>query len=451
MKIQFRLPPARWLVLGFALGTLAATSAGTFKRIAIDGSFADWTGVPVAATDAEGDALKGFDLRDIYVANDDQYLYLRVVIYPSSTNANYNASHHQFFIDGDNDPSTGRGDLGLGAEMVVEDGNGFSQRYNHWYDGEVTGTGWAQVPQGVSPTFQYEARISRSVRDTQPADVPAGSGNPARDLPVFAQDTISIAAGVSDSSWAREDSIPAFVYEMAPQPLPFTGTETFVGLTTATWLGNDAGIDLGADWLAADYDDTQPGWKGGPGLFGFNAPAGVYPAPINTSLTSGRSTYYLRTHFTWEADLNGVGLLVSNYLSAGAVFYLNGTELKRVRMPDGPVTYATQATGGPAQPGNVELIDLPSSALVVGDNVLQIEVHLAAGAASALVFGASLTASDNFPPRLEDPTQPADRSGDRRPDHDVQLRRAGRHGAVYLPMVQRRRADHRRDQRDAHS
>lgn len=411
MKTQLRLLTAPWLALVLALGTLSVASAGTFKRITIDGSFADWTGVPVAATDAEGDALKGYDLKEIYVANDDQYLYLRVVIYPSSTNANYDASHHQFFIDSDNDPSTGRSDLGLGAEMAVEDGHGFSQRYNNnWSDGDVTGTDWAQAPQGVSPTFQYEARISRSVRDTQPADVPAGSGNPARDLPVFTQDTISIAAAVSDSSWSREDSIPAFVYEMAPKPLPFTGTQTIVGLTTTTWRVNDAGTDLAADWLAADYDDTQAGWKGGPGLFGFNAPAGVYPAPVNTSLTSGRSTYFLRTHFAWDADLNGVGLLVSNYLSAGAVFYLNGTELKRVRMPDGPVTYATAATGGPAQPGTAELIDLPASALVVGGNVLQIEVHPAAGAVSALVFGASLTASDNFPPRLQDPTQPADRA-----------------------------------------
>ncbi len=411
MSTPFRLFTAPWLALGLALGTLSVASAGTFKRITIDGSFADWIGVPVAATDDEGDALKGFDLREIYVANDDQYLYLRVVIYSSSTNASYNTSHHQFFIDSDNDPSTGRRDLGLGTEMAIEDGYAFSQRYGAaWNEGGMTGIDWAQAPRGVSPTFQYEARISRSVRDSQPEDVPASSGNPARDLPVFTQDTISIAHGVSDSTWTREDSIPAFVYEMAPKPLPFTGTRTFVGLTTATWRVNDAGIDLGAGWLAADYDDTQSGWKGGSGLFGFNAPAGVYPAPVNTSLTSGRSTYYLRTRFTWNADLNGVGILVSNYLSAGAVFYLNGAELKRVRMPDGLVAYATRATGGPAQPGAAELLDLPASAMVVGDNVIEIEVHPAAGATSALVFGVSLTASDNFPPRFQDPAQPADRT-----------------------------------------
>jgi len=409
MNTPFRLLTPRWLALALVLITLSVASAGTFKRIAIDGSFADWAGVPVAAADDEGDALAGFDLREIYVANDDLYLYFMVRIYPSSTNANYSQLHHQFFIDSDNDPGTGRGDLGLGAEMVVEDGNGFSQRFNTWNDGGVTGIDWAQATRGVLATFQYEARISRSVRDKQPEDMPSGSGNPARDLPVFTQDAISIACGVSDPSWDREDSIAAFVYEMAPKPLPFTGIQTLVGLTTAAWQINDAGTDLGADWLAADYDDTQAGWTGGPGLFGFNAPTGIYPAPVSTSLASGRSTYYLRTHFAWDADQNGVGLLVSNYLSAGAVFYLNGGELKRVRMPGGLVAYATPATGSPAQPGAAELFDLPAGALLVGDNVLQIEVHPAAGTAASLVFGLSLTAGDNFPPRIEDPSQPADR------------------------------------------
>jgi hypothetical protein len=127
-------------------------------------------------------------------------------------------------------------------------------------------------------------------------------------------------------------------------------------------------------------------------------------------LTSGRSTYYVRTHFTWNHDQNGVGLLVSNFLSAGAVFHLNGAELKRIRMPNGTIGYSTPATGGPAQPGTAELFDLPSGALIVGDNILEVEVHPAAGAGNSLAFGMALIASDNFPPRLEDPTQPADRN-----------------------------------------
>jgi hypothetical protein len=74
------------------------------------------------------------------------------------------------------------------------------------------------------------------------------------------------------------------------------------------------------------------------------------------------------------------------------------------------VSFGTPATGGPAQPGTAELFDLPTGALLVGDNLFQVEVHPTAGAATSLVFGLSLTASDSFPPRIEDPSQPADRT-----------------------------------------
>lgn len=407
MKTSLPMFAAPWLALSLVILANSAVTAGTFKHITIDGSFADWAGVPVAASDDEGDAIEGFDLREIYAANDDQYLYFMVKIYPSSANANYSQFHHHFYIDSDDDPSTGFG----GTEMAIEDDYAFSQRYGvNWSDGMVTGLDPAQAPPGELTSYQYEYRVSRAVRDKQPADVPAGSGNPERDLPVFAQDDISIRWDVLTGNWSAQDAGPSFLYEMASAPPPFAGTELLIDLTSTVWNVNDSGTDLGMDWLAADYDDTQAGWQSGTGLFGFNAPAGIYPAPINTGVSSGKPAYYLRTHFTWNYDLSGVGLLISNYLSAGAVFYLNGSEVIRIRMPFGTVSYNTAATGGPSQPGIAELVDLLAGALVVGDNVLEVEIHPAAGAGNSLVFGLSLTASDSFAPRILDPSQPADRS-----------------------------------------
>ncbi|HSA03702.1 MAG TPA: hypothetical protein P5055_23490, partial [Candidatus Paceibacterota bacterium] len=414
MNTSFRSFALIWLMSCLAFGSPQEASAGTFKHITIDGTFTDWAGVPPAAVDDEGDeipgTLGGFDLREVYVANDDQYVYLRIVIHSSSSNTDYTKYHHHFYIDSDNDPATGHAVYGLGSEMLIEDAGGYSERYGTFNDGEMTGLDWAQAPAGILPAFQYEARFSRSVRDTQPADVPAGSGNPERDLLLLTQDAIAIAFEVEDSNWAVTDAGSAFPYEIAPTPPPFSGTRILVDLTAANWRMNDTGEDLGTDWLAMTYDDSQAGWKEGTGLFGFNAPTGIYPAPVNTVLARDRSTYYFRTHFTWDYDQNGVGLLLSNYLSAGAVFYLNGTELCRVRMPEGPVAYTTSATGAPPQPGAADVFDLPTTALVVGDNILEVEVHPAAGATSSLVFGDSLIASDSFPPRIQDPTQPADRN-----------------------------------------
>src|SRR4030095_13731693 len=111
MSTTSRSLAATLLTLCITLTALCGASAGTFKHITIDGSFADWAGGPVAITDAEGDIiavpLGGFDLREVYVANDDQYLYVLVLIYPSSTNPDYSQQHHHFYIDSENDPGTG--------------------------------------------------------------------------------------------------------------------------------------------------------------------------------------------------------------------------------------------------------------------------------------------------------------------------------------------------------
>ena len=65
---------------------------------------------------------------------------------------------------------------------------------------------------------------------------------------------------------------------------------------------NDSGSDLGEAWRDSDYDDSQPEWRTGSGLFGFSTDPGLYPAPIQTPLEPGRTTYYFRTRFTWTND-----------------------------------------------------------------------------------------------------------------------------------------------------
>src|SRR5262249_28070266 len=74
-----RLP--RRLVDVLLLASFAVTAqAGTFKRISIDGSFSDWAGVPSAYNDAS-ETTAGADFRQVYLANDERYLYIRFTLY----------------------------------------------------------------------------------------------------------------------------------------------------------------------------------------------------------------------------------------------------------------------------------------------------------------------------------------------------------------------------------
>jgi len=178
---------------------------------------------------------------------------------------------------------------------------------------------------------------------------------------------------------------------------------------TSSWQANAAGADLGTGWLDLGYDDTQAGWSAGFGLFGYTPTPGAYPA-INTPLGSGPNTYYFRTHFNWNFLPDNVAFVVTNYLSDGAVYYLNGVELNRVRIPGGTVGYATSASGTNSPVGQNSLFEMASGPLILGDNILEVETHQASASGADMVFGLSLTAAAQYPIVNLDVSQPADRT-----------------------------------------
>ena len=86
----------------------------------------------------------------------------------------------------------------------------------------------------------------------------------------------------------------------------------------------------------------------------------------------------------------------------GAVVYLNGIEIGRLRMPTGAVDFTTQATTTPAVVEPHVLLgpfDVPQGALRSGDNVVAVEVHQNGTASNDIVIGAdiSLAASSSTP------------------------------------------------------
>jgi hypothetical protein len=156
-------------------------------------------------------------------------------------------------------------------------------------------------------------------------------------------------------------------------------------------------------WKQAAYDDAN--WLGqGPGLlFVLESSASVSPRntvmPPLTTVASIPRTYYFRTKFNYSGSTAGTTLTFSNYIDDGAVFYLNGTEVQRIRMPAAPtvITYATTPTGvpctgtiqqGDAQTTCPDVFTIQGSGLVQGENILAVEVHNLTG--TDLVFGTAL-------------------------------------------------------------
>jgi len=180
---------------------------------------------------------------------------------------------------------------------------------------------------------------------------------------------------------------------------------------TNSWDYTTNDLD-GTNWTAPEYDDSQ--WTGsGVALLFTGAPTGVSflntELPINPDTGFPYITYYFRTHFNYTNSLLDVTLQFTNYVDDGAVFYLNGVEIDRVRMPEAPnpIFNSTLATNYPCD-GYATCADLLTIAgdlttnLVQGDNVLAAEVHLDDPQAQTITFGSSLVASlpQSVSPRL---------------------------------------------------
>src|SRR6185369_14995781 len=90
-------------------------------------------------------------------------------------------------------------------------------------------------------------------------------------------------------------------------------------------------------------------------------------------------TYYFRSRFVLTNIVQGGTLAFSGYIDDGAIFYLNGSEIYRLRVPANPVA-TTLATNFPCS-GDADCLDsftIPMGSLTnlaVGENVLAAEVH----------------------------------------------------------------------------
>src|SRR5437016_7338929 len=156
-----------------ALMCNSGVNAGTYKHITVDGNLSDWAGVPVAYTQPV-DTIQSIAYTNIYVANDENYLYIRFAI---STSDDPFTARQNIFIDADNNTATGFGAGGyVGSEMLVQGGAGYQEKGGGFNEGGISGLGWMAAP--AAPAMEFEMRIASNATYAMGA------------TPVFTGDTI---------------------------------------------------------------------------------------------------------------------------------------------------------------------------------------------------------------------------------------------------------------------
>lgn len=193
---------------------------------------------------------------------------------------------------------------------------------------------------------------------------------------------------------ASGESIGLFRLDVPPT------TETLVA-KESTWKFRDTGTDPGPDWMTTTYDDSSWGSGGGP--------LGYTDSWINTTISYGPDsgdkyiTSYFRHTFSVTDPGQISGIRLNMMADDGALIYLNGNEVARVRLPEGTITpgqLTTSSIGGTEE--NVyEVIELTGFPLLAGDNLLAVEVHQQASTSSDLSFDMEVLADVITTPATE--------------------------------------------------
>jgi hypothetical protein len=177
-----------------------------------------------------------------------------------------------------------------------------------------------------------------------------------------------------------------------------SGSATLVTTTiplipwTALWRYNQSANLDGTAWAAPNYNDAS--WPSGAALLGVEDSA--LPAPgLKTPLTIGRTTYYFRTSFLVETNLAGFKLNLTTVVDDGVVITLNGTRLLTNGMSTGTPSCATLASRN-VNNAVAEYFVAPATGLVLGTNVLAVEVHQTSSGSSDVVWGLSMDASQTI-------------------------------------------------------
>jgi len=136
----------------------------TYKKITVDGSFADWAGVPWAYQGtADGNPVNYIQVQ---FANDTNNLYGHVKL--ATPYALFSDYYSHVFFDTDLNSQTGYQVTGalFGSEMMIESGYGYDQRNGSFNAGSVINLGWAVAPTVSANEFEFKVSLSALYPDS---------------------------------------------------------------------------------------------------------------------------------------------------------------------------------------------------------------------------------------------------------------------------------------------
>lgn len=160
--------------------------------------------------------------------------------------------------------------------------------------------------------------------------------------------------------------------------------------SNTVWRYRDNGLAPEAGWNGTNFNAAA--WAAGEAMLGYGFPKVKTTVGFGVSTNKYPATYFRQTFVSPVStnDTHGSGIL-KLWVDDGAIIYLNGQEILRVRMPAGTVNEKTWAAALASSNGGWESFEVPVTALLRGTNVLAAEVHQVNASSSDLALWAELS------------------------------------------------------------
>lgn len=152
--------------------------------------------------------------------------------------------------------------------------------------------------------------------------------------------------------------------------------DTVVVADNASWSWRYVSTAPPSNWKTSSYDAST--WAVGGAVLGFG---GSVTTNIDTFATTSERpiTAYFRRTFEVTNLASVQGLQLRTVANDGVVVYVNGVEVGRSNMPTGTIGHATYALSSPSTStanNSPYIIDVPTSLLVEGTNLVTAETHV---------------------------------------------------------------------------
>ncbi|MCU0780636.1 MAG: lamin tail domain-containing protein, partial [Akkermansiaceae bacterium] len=189
---------------------------------------------------------------------------------------------------------------------------------------------------------------------------------------------------------------PTALAHLNPPPQTFVAPGNDVPGQGATWRYLVSAAAPAESWKTAAHDDSS--WPSGKPELGYGdgdevTNFGSIDIDPGTPGIQRPITNYFRHSFSATADISGLTLRVKR--DDGIIVYLNGQEIFRNNLPEGPVSHNTTATNA-ADDGEAwftKTLGAGEFTLLTGQNLIAAEVHNSSATSSDISFDLELIGS----------------------------------------------------------